>query len=1075
MTDRRENIRGAEGTTARQTTGKQLAVRIVPVTLVCLLLVLQVAAQAVTVLPGYRAPLVAEPATPSTFRTGMSSANPGGPRTDDPEITELARGLKYDPGLMYKFVHDHIKFEPTWGEVKGPYMTWMDRSGNGFDQAALMIALLEEAAEHNTDLTITDPNFVVAEIQLSASEAINWLDIPNDVDVAERVLARSGFYATVADDGNGAISSVNLEHVLVRVTIDSASFTFDPSYKAHDTESGIWNLYQAMGFYDSETFYNAATQSGSGKSLHRDNIEEELTEYSANLVDYIKDPSNNLGGADMIDIIGGRRIEPVAESNMPPSAPPYSFVQGQSANDVFGLRDIPDMYRTTLRIQHEGIDETFFSSDIYGRRLTLQYDGASNQPQLVLDGTVQDTGNATTSGQAYDLTLSVDHPYESDTFDVTTTVSVVSDGFYQIVSGWGNTGTQILRKHRDDLEEYRHEGYSDTSEQVLGQSYALLGMTWLAQNSRVRSMGAEIADATVVNHHLVGLAGQAASGGTPYLDVPLGSMAVTTDDNDDENDREAVFLAITGFSSAYEHQVIRQVLDCNAISTVGLIDMVYDPNVTNSMLTATSINWSNTIEPQLDGYTQAEKDQIEDYLDDGYSVLLPESADLTVDDWAGTGFLATYADASCIAVSHIISGGYSGGAAAPNEPMDPSTVFDNAYGAERGRRGDGAYGFGSTDLSIGSLSFSRQYSSRRRFQDGPLGLGWTHSLDIQALVKSDSFQFLGVDSPIDAARQIVSFYVSWDITEDQVLHGNGIAAICENWLMRQMTDQVVVIKQGTGTTTFVKDPNGTYNPPPGQKLKLEEVSGDFRMKTSSGIFLDFDSDNDNRIKQWSDPFGNTIDYTYTSGKLTGVASKKDGTTVRSLTLTYTGDHITSITDSASRSVSYTYDANDQLIEFQNLDGNDVTYGYESGEDGLIHQIFSPIDDVNAVLKITYDDLGRMMRQTDANDCTWDYYLATYRSEVVGPNQLDPNDDVKRYSTVRWANPDTKKVTTTDQLGRTTTSQYDGQLRTTSILSAAGLSSEMDYDENSNVTKVTAAPTPGSSEDDIIVRTTYFDH
>jgi len=476
----------------------------------------------------------------------------------------------------------------------------------------------------------------------------------------------------------------------------------------------------------------------------------------------------------------------------------------------------------------------------------------------------------------------------------------------------------------------------------------------------------------------------------------------------------------------------------------------------------TSINWSNTIEPQLDGYSAAEIADVNDYIDAGYSVHLPESADLSVDDWTGTGFLATYADASCIAVSHIISGGYSGGAAATNAALSPSTVFDNAYGAEHGRRGDGAYGFGSTDLSIGSLSFSRQYSSRRRFEDGPLGLGWTHSLDIQALVKSDSFQFLGVDSPIDAARQIVSFYVSWDMIEDQVLYGNGIAGICENWLMRQMTDQVVVIKQGTGTTTFVKnppdpdDPNApAYNPPPGQKLKLEVVDGDFRMKTSSGIFLDFDSDNDNRIKQWSDPFGNTIDYTYTSGKLTGVASKKDGTTVRSLTLTYTGDHITSISDSAGRSVSYEYDANDQMTKFWNLDSNDVTYGYESGEDGLISEIFSPIDPNldDAVLTVVSDDLGRMTQQTDANGCTWDYYLATYRSEVVGPNQLDPNDDVKRFSTIRWANPATKKVTTTDQLGRTTTSEYDGQLRTTRILSAAGLSSEMDYDENSNVTKV----------------------
>ena len=95
----------------------------------------------------------------------------------DAEIQELARGLRYDPGSMYKFVHDYIKFSPSWGDLKGPYMTWMDRSGNAFDQASLMIALLEEA-EANGD-SVEDPNYVVGEIQLSQSEVSDWLGIGN--------------------------------------------------------------------------------------------------------------------------------------------------------------------------------------------------------------------------------------------------------------------------------------------------------------------------------------------------------------------------------------------------------------------------------------------------------------------------------------------------------------------------------------------------------------------------------------------------------------------------------------------------------------------------------------------------------------------------------------------------------------------------------------------------------------------------------------------------------------------------------------------------------------------------------
>ena len=146
-------------------------------------------------LVGFRAPLLSEPASASAFQSKVGQGPSGsGPSTDDPEIQELARGLRYDPGLMYKFVHDYIRFYPIWGDLKGPYMTWMDRSGNGFDQASLMIALLKEAEQHCTEYTVTDPNYVVGEIELSETQAFEWLRIVDDADMARQVLARAGLY-----------------------------------------------------------------------------------------------------------------------------------------------------------------------------------------------------------------------------------------------------------------------------------------------------------------------------------------------------------------------------------------------------------------------------------------------------------------------------------------------------------------------------------------------------------------------------------------------------------------------------------------------------------------------------------------------------------------------------------------------------------------------------------------------------------------------------------------------------------------------------------------------------------------
>jgi YD repeat-containing protein len=292
--------------------------------------------------------------------------------------------------------------------------------------------------------------------------------------------------------------------------------------------------------------------------------------------------------------------------------------------------------------------------------------------------------------------------------------------------------------------------------------------------------------------------------------------------------------------------------------------------------------------------------------------------------------------------------------------------------------------------------------------------------------------------------------------------------------MDQMMDNLVTIEQGGATTKFVKDPNGVYCPPPGQALKLVVQQDDtFRLKNNQGIFLDFDSDG--RISQWSDAHGNVVDFTYTNGKLTQVAGKIGGsTTSRSLSLTYSGDHITTVTDSASRSISFSYDGNGNLTEYTNPDGNDTTYEYDDVNDGQLTKIFSPVDQVNPLVTTVYDSLGRMKQQVDANNCTYDYYLADYRAEVLEPAQTDPNNVTKRFSTIRWVNGENRTIITKDQLGRQTTAEYDGQLRIGPVVSPLGMSAEFTYDENHNVTEASSLCIPNSEEDPNIYTWSTYD-
>jgi len=73
------------------------------------------------------------------------------------------------------------------------------------------------------------------------------------------------------------------------------------------------------------------------------------------------------------------------------------------------LAELPVYFKPALRVQYQGIDQTYSSDALYGRRLTLTYN-AANQPVLKLDGVaVGSPGTAVTPGVATTVTFTVAH------------------------------------------------------------------------------------------------------------------------------------------------------------------------------------------------------------------------------------------------------------------------------------------------------------------------------------------------------------------------------------------------------------------------------------------------------------------------------------------------------------------------------------------------------------------------------------------------------------------------------------------------------------------------------------------
>lgn len=134
------------------------------------------------------------PATESQSLIAAPQAAGASPFTDD--IQSLARSLRHDPIKIYEFVRNHVQYAPYFGYLKGPGLTLLERSGNDFDQAALMIELLR-ASGHTANFVygrMTIPNFWAVDQR----DMQHWLGVGGIYpSVIASILASGGIPATL--------------------------------------------------------------------------------------------------------------------------------------------------------------------------------------------------------------------------------------------------------------------------------------------------------------------------------------------------------------------------------------------------------------------------------------------------------------------------------------------------------------------------------------------------------------------------------------------------------------------------------------------------------------------------------------------------------------------------------------------------------------------------------------------------------------------------------------------------------------------------------------------------------------
>ena len=954
-------------------------------------------------------------------------------------VAELARALKNDPDLIYEYVRNNIEYYPSWGVQKGDLGTILDNQGTSFDQASLMVSLLRQAGY--------TASFVKGRINLTAADVQSWLGVSTSNVcavlnlVGNAQIPVASVTATAAGSCPGstaALYSMKIDHVWVKATIGGTSYYFDPSFKPHSLKTGI-DIGGTVG-------YNAASYLTSAKTgaivtadyvqnINRNNIRNSLTSYANTLATYLR---TNKPAGSLDDVLGGKSITPYAGGALRQVTLPYQ----DTSVAVTEWTDIPANYKPTLRIQYSGIDQTYTSDAIYGKRLTLIYNG-SNQPVLNLDGTAVATGTAVTLGSMGTVSFTVTHPYAQTFANQAFTQSIKAGGTFLMGNGWGPAGRGPAEFHRKRLESARAAGVADTAESTLGSSLAVLSSTWIAQSNQASYITDRLAKTNTLFHHQVGIAGFTNSS---YVDLPGNVLSVVSEVADSAKE-SAAFFSGGMHSSIFESTTVQQTTGVSAVSTVKLIDIASANG--DKIFDAKASNYASVVQPSLiscSAYTTS----FQSAVNAGRRLILPTRCNITENTWSGVGYFNVLTSASGSSLGAMISGGLAGGvgstATTASNVCTQADAITSQYAdivatylqaADPIDMTKGTFLFANEDMVGGvgefpyGLKLNRLYSSGLRTTPGAMGRGWTHSLASSVLVGSDGFQGMGEDSALDAVATIVEQMVSLDLMTDTTkpLDKMVVATLGQRWFGDQLLSNTVVVRQGLNGEVFVKLPDGSYNAPPGKPVKLiKNGDGTYSYETVSKAKLNFNSAG--KIATFLHPSGVQANFTYSGADLTQVQNSLG----RTLTFTNSAGRVTQVSD-GTRTVKYAYDASGNLTTFTDATNQNTTFQYDLP--GRITKVFKPSNPANPFVTNVYDSLDRVASQTSPTGNVSYYYFAGSRSEEVA------SDGGRAVS---YFDDQGNVLKSIDPAGRVVSNIYDGQSRLVKRVLPEGNSVEYEYDD-----------------------------
>jgi RHS repeat-associated protein len=1005
-----------------------------------------------------------------------------------PEIQALADGLQDDPLKIFNYVHDHIRYSLYFGSKKGAELTLLEKSGNDFDQCALLVALLRAAGYSN------------------AGYQFGWMPIPFDnPDGSHRDIhhwfclnfSNSNWSTTVSQlndiftfwrsyPGNMQNYSANFgnniyafQRVWVTVTVGGTNYLLDPAFKVSEPIAGI-SLAAAIGGGASAVSNALMAAASPGidvgsitTNFYCTNINEAairgtLTGFTTNLLNYIQSSYPN---ASVEQILSGQYIVPSTNTSLSQCFPFQPTTIG--AMSVVSWINEPTNMMSTLKINFGGGGQTYqwFMPQLHGDRLAMVY--GSSTVQLW----EEDSNIASGTFSYYDnATLTINHPRGN--WDVTNNVFI--QGWYTLSGAetyYPNSTYAIsyvfdpdwgwLQARQKKLEGYRAQGLANTNRSVVSETLNVMALTWQLEVGDLSTAIGVQAGVLPMFYQRIGRMAQEAGRGY-YVDVAYmttGSPSSTGNTcnsyNCDPNEGEW-FDQFAYFGSAMEHGMIEQLQSSNLVagSTVKVIEMANTNH--QAIYIANSSNWS-AVQNQLTNYSISTL--AANYINQGYTLLLPQNGQTQMsagtNGWSGHGFMARLPNngGTYMLVGPGLDGGYAGNL---NATIDPT--FINYYGysqpsfyyssppslpnftaADPVDMADGTFQVQATDLSLGQteprgLSFSRYYNSSRRNSNlAGIAPGWVHNYYINAANISSPEAGLGGTTPAQAAAMLtatasaISFY-----NQGQLDPKNWtVTALIAKWAIDQLTAKAVSVSLGKDTIQFIQQPDGSYTPPANCTMTLMQSGSTYTLQERHGRTFKFNGSG------WCtnivDPYGQSVTLGYNSSNwVTSATDLKN----HSLTFNYSSTspvRLISVSDSGGRSISLGYSSSNDLACVTDPEGKTNTFLYDTN-----HQITATFNGLGQLVASNiYNGFGRITTQyTQGNtNRTWRVFWSgwqTVSQDPAGGQQIYFYDDKTRL------------IGQQDALGNLSQKIYDGQDHIVTTISPLGETNQFVYDVNHNL-------------------------